>query len=162
MKKQSAIGIDTPETVDPRKSVQCFGREASNKAKELLGGKKVRIELDASQGERDKYGRLLAYLYRDDGIFYNRYMIEQGYAHEYTYNIPYKYQAEFKTAQKAAQTAHIGLWSPTTCNGDTTSHTPIPNSSRNHTGQREILYILVSYREVLLSLFLRWMEKPHE
>jgi hypothetical protein len=53
-------------------------------------------------------------------------MIEQGYAHEYTYTIPYKYQAEFKAAQKAAQTAHVGLWSPNTCNGDTTSHTPTP------------------------------------
>jgi micrococcal nuclease len=115
------IGIDTPETVDPRKPVQCFGKEASNKAKELLSGKKVRIELDPTQGERDKYDRLLAYVYRDDGLFYNKYMIEQGYAHEYTYNTPYKYQAEFKAAQKSAQANQAGLWSPTTCNGDTTS-----------------------------------------
>jgi endonuclease YncB( thermonuclease family) len=115
------IGMDTPETVDPRKPVQCFGKEASNKAKELLSGKKVRIETDPTQGERDKYERLLAYVYRDDGIFYNKYMIEQGYAHEYTYNTPYKYQAEFKAAQKSAQTAQLGLWSPNTCNGDTTS-----------------------------------------
>ncbi len=115
------IGMDTPETVDPRKPVQCFGKEASNKAKELLSGKKVRIEVDPTQGELDKYGRTLAYVYRDDGIFYNKYMIEQGYAHEYTYNAPYKYQAEFKAAQKAAQTSQLGLWSPSTCNGDTTS-----------------------------------------
>lgn len=115
------IGMDTPETVDPRKPVQCFGKEASNKAKELLSGKKIRIEMDPTQGERDKYDRLLAYVYRDDGIFYNKYMIEQGYAHEYTYNTPYKYQAEFKAAQKSAQTAQLGLWSPNTCNGDTTS-----------------------------------------
>lgn len=115
------IGIDTPETVDPRKPVQCFGREASNKAKELLIGTKVRLEKDPTQGELDKYGRTLAYVYREDGLFYNKYMIEQGYAHEYTYNTPYKYQAEFKTAQKSAQENLRGLWSPTTCNGDTTS-----------------------------------------
>jgi endonuclease YncB( thermonuclease family) len=115
------IGIDTPETVDPRKPVQCFGREASNKAKELLFGKKVRIEKDATQGELDKYGRTLAYVYRDDGLFYNKYMIEQGYAHEYTYNTPYKYQAEFETAEKYARKNLLGLWSPNTCNGDTTS-----------------------------------------
>lgn len=115
------IGIDTPETVDPRKPVQCFGKEASNKAKELLIGKKVRIEKDSSQGERDKYDRLLAYIYREDGLFFNKQMIEQGYAHEYTYDSAYKYQAEFKAAQKAAQTAQAGLWSPNTCNGDTTS-----------------------------------------
>lgn len=115
------IGMDTPETVDPRKPVQCFGKEASNKAKELLSDKKVRIEMDPTQGEFDKYDRTLAYVYRDDGLFYNKYMIEQGYAHEYTYNLPYKYQTEFKTAQKSAQSGQLGLWSPTTCNGDTTS-----------------------------------------
>ena len=114
------IGMDTPETVDPRKEVQCFGLEASNKAKELLSGKKVRIETDASQGTYDKYNRLLGYIYREDGLFYNKYMIEQGYAHEYTYNSPYKYQTEFKNAQKEAQANDSGLWSPDTCNGDTT------------------------------------------
>jgi micrococcal nuclease len=115
------IGLDTPETVDPRKPVQCFGKEASNKAKELLSGKKVKIEIDSTQGDRDKYGRLLTYVYREDGLFYNKHMIEQGYAHEYTYGTPYKYQSEFKTAQKNAQSSQLGLWSPNTCNGDTTS-----------------------------------------
>jgi micrococcal nuclease len=115
------IGMDTPETVDPRKPVQCFGNEASNKAKELLVGTKVHLEKDPTQGELDKYGRTLAYIYREDGLFYNKHMIEQGYAHEYTYKTPYKYQAEFKASQKSAQENLSGLWSPTTCNGDTTS-----------------------------------------
>jgi len=115
------IGLDTPETVDPRKPVQCFGKEASNKAKELLAGRSVRIEVDASQGTLDKYGRTLGYIFRDDGLFYNKYMIEQGFAHEYTYNIPYKYQSEFKAAEKSARENQRGLWSPDTCNGDTTS-----------------------------------------
>jgi endonuclease YncB( thermonuclease family) len=113
------IGLDTPETVDPRKPVQCFGKEASNKAKELLIGKKVRIEKDPTQGEKDKYNRTLAYIYLESGIFYNKYMIEQGYAHEYTYNTPYKYQAEFKQAQKTAEANKVGLWSPNTCDGVT-------------------------------------------
>jgi micrococcal nuclease len=115
------IGLDTPETVDPRKEVQCFGKEASNKGKELLTGKKVRIEKDSTQGDKDKYGRTLAYIYTESGIFYNKYMIEQGYAHEYTYNSAYKYQAEFKQAQKTAEANKVGLWSPSTCNGVTTS-----------------------------------------
>ena len=106
------IGMDTPETVDPRKPIQCFGREASNKAKELLSGRKVRIEMDPTQGDRDKYGRLLAYVHRDDGLFYNEYMIRQGYAHEYTYDTPYKYQTTFKAAQISAEAAQLGLWSP--------------------------------------------------
>jgi len=115
------IGIDTPEVVDPRNPVQCFGKEASNKAKEMLTGKKVRIENDSTQCELDKYGRQLVYIYREDGLFYNKYMVEQGYSHEYTYDIPYKYQIEFKAAQKSAQENLRGLWSPDTCNGDTTS-----------------------------------------
>lgn len=111
------IGIDTPETVDPRKPVQCFGIEASNRAKVLLSGQKVRIEADSTQDTRDKYGRLLVYIYRDDGLFFNKAMVADGYAYEYTYDKAYKYQAEFKAAQLAAQNAGKGLWSPTTCNG---------------------------------------------
>ena len=127
------IGMDTPETVDPRKPVQCFGKEASNKAKELLTGKKVRIEKDSTQGDFDKYNRRLAYIYREDGLFYNKYMIEQGYAHEYTYNVPYKYQAEFKAAQKSAQENLKGLWSSETCNGDTTTSATDSTSSQTTT-----------------------------
>lgn len=63
------IGIDTPETKDPRKPVQCFGVEVSNKAKELLDGKKVYLEFDPAN-RIDKYGRTLAYLYREDGYFF--------------------------------------------------------------------------------------------
>ena len=129
------IGMDTPETVDPRKPVQCFGTEASNKAKELLSGQKIRIEQDPTQSERDIYGRLLAYIYREDGLFFNKYMIEQGYAHEYTYNIPYKYQVEFKVAEKSARDNQLGLWSSDTCNGDTTSEIIDSTTSSQSTSQ---------------------------
>jgi len=98
------IGMDTPETVDPRKVVQCFGKEASDKAKEMLSGKMVSIEADNSQDERDSYKRLLRYVYLEDGTFFNKYMIAEGYAHEYTYQSnPYKYQTEFKEAEKQAR-----------------------------------------------------------
>ncbi|MBA3679522.1 thermonuclease family protein [Candidatus Saccharibacteria bacterium] len=114
------IGMDTPEVVDPRKTVQCFGREASNKGHELLEGKTVQLEYDPVVGEQDKYGRLLAYIILSDGSIYNQRMIAEGYAHEYTYQSQvYKYQAQFKAAEKAAQVADLGLWSPNTCSGDT-------------------------------------------
>ncbi len=109
------IGINTPETVDPRKPVECFGKEASNKAKELLSGKKVKLEADPSQDNRDKYNRLLRYVYLEDGLFFNKWMVENGFAYEYTYNTPYRYQAEFKTAQKYAQDQKLGLWAPEAC-----------------------------------------------
>lgn len=114
------IGIDTPETVHPSKPIQCFGLEASNKAKEILDGQEVALEADETQSERDKYDRLLRYIILKDGTNFNKLMIEQGYAHEYTYNSnPYKYQSEFQQAEKEAQEKELGLWSSKTCNGDT-------------------------------------------
>ena len=109
------IGINTPETVDPRKPVECFGKAASNKAKELLENQNVKIETDPSQNERDKYDRLRACVYREDGLFFNKYMIEEGYAHEYTYNLPYQYQNEFKTAEALAKENKKGLWADGVC-----------------------------------------------
>lgn len=123
------IGINTPETVDPRKKVECFGREASAKAKELLLGKMVRLEYDKTQDTKDKYGRGLAYVYvkalednssisansKDTEVFFNKYMIVSGYAYEYTYDKPYKYQKEFREAQRNAQAGRLGLWAEDAC-----------------------------------------------
>jgi micrococcal nuclease len=114
------IGIDTPETVDPRKPVQCFGKEASNQAMTIFKDKKVRLEVDPTQGDSDQYGRLLRYVFLEDGTFVNKKMIEDGFAHEYTFQSkPYKYQAEFKDAEKSAAASLRGLWAPQSCNGNT-------------------------------------------
>lgn len=104
------IGINTPETLDPRKPVECFGVEASNKAKELLTDKYVFLESDPSQGERDKYERLLRYVFLENGESFNLKMIKEGFAHEYTYDLPYKYQKEYKEAEKNARENTLGLW----------------------------------------------------
>ena len=109
------IGIDTPETVDPRKDVQCFGKEASNKAKELLNEQYITLESEETQGERDKYKRLLRYVYLPDGTNFNLFMIAEGYAHEYTYDEPYKYQSEFKQAESIARQIPKGLWDLSVC-----------------------------------------------
>ena len=131
------IGINTPETVDPRKPVECFGKQASDEAKTLLSGKKVRIEKDSTQGERDKYGRLLAYVFRDDGLFFNEHMIQQGYAYEYTYNKPYKYQTQFKADQVLAKSQGKGLWATGVCDGavatSSTSTSSTATSPSGHT-----------------------------
>lgn len=110
------IGIDSPETVDPREPVQCFGKEASNKAKELLTGKNVTLETDPPQGDKDKYDRLLRYIYLEDGTSVNKYMISEGYAHEYTYQSnPYKYQTEYIKAEQSARENNKGLWADDAC-----------------------------------------------
>lgn len=120
------IGINTPETVDPRKPVECFGKQASDQAKTLLAGKQVRIEKDPTQGDRDKYGRLLAYIWRDDGLFFNQHMIQEGYAYEYTYGKPYKYQTQFKSDQATAQSSGKGLWATGVCDSTAVTATPPP------------------------------------
>ncbi len=138
------IGINTPETVDPRKLVECFGKEASDKAKQLLSGKKIRIEKDISQGERDKYGRLLSYIFLENGFNFNKYMIEEGYAYEYTHNLPYKYQGEFKLAQKQAEIQKKGLWADGACNIQNTTTQDISTTERPQTTANNTILIPAS------------------
>lgn len=111
------IGVDTPEIVDPRKPIQCFAKEASEKMKQLVYNKKVRLEIDKTQGLTDKYKRLLRYVLLEDGTNINKLMVSEGFAHEYTHKIPYKFREEFKTAELNARNNNLGLWSPDTCNG---------------------------------------------
>lgn len=112
------IGIDTPETVDPRKPVQCFGAEASQHVKDLLADNLVTLEFDESQGSTDKYGRTLAYVILPDGKNLAEEMLRDGFAYEYTYSKPYKYQKIFKIAEQDARDSERGLWSSETCGGN--------------------------------------------
>ena len=115
------IGIDTPEVVNPRKTVECFGKEASDIANVTFeNNKTVLLESDSTQGERDKYQRLLRYVWIDDVTDFGKLMIDNGYASEYTYDLPYKYQNIYQQAEKAAREAKKGLWADDACvgNGD--------------------------------------------
>ncbi|MCK4892255.1 MAG: thermonuclease family protein [Candidatus Pacebacteria bacterium] len=109
------IGINTPEIVDPRRPVECFGREASKKVKEALINKRIRLEGDDAVSDKDEYGRLLRYIFLEDGTNFNKIMIKDGYAYEYTYNVPYKYQDEFKQVETDAREAKKGLWADGVC-----------------------------------------------
>jgi micrococcal nuclease len=102
------IGIDTPEVVDPRKPVQCFGVEAARRNKELVEGKSVRLEKDVS--DRDKYGRLLRYVYLQDGTFVNLELIKEGYAAASIFPPDVKYADVFNAAEKEARGLKRGLW----------------------------------------------------
>ena len=111
------IGINTPKSVDARKPAECFDKEATAKARELLDGKRVKLEADiiTRQGDRDSDRRLLRYVYLPDGRLFNKLMIEEGYAYEYTHGKPYKYQKEFKQAQRDANRNKRGLWAEGAC-----------------------------------------------
>ncbi|MEA2701995.1 MAG: micrococcal nuclease [Candidatus Parcubacteria bacterium] len=118
------IGIDTPETVHPTQAVECFGREASNRAKALLTDAKVYVETDPSQGTYDKYNRRLGYIFLENGSNLNLKMIQEGFAQEYTYNLPYKYQAQFKEAETTARVNKEGLWADNACASETPESKP--------------------------------------
>ena len=101
------IGMDTPESVDPRKPIQCFGVEASERNKTLVQGKEVRLEKDVS--DRDKYGRLLRYVWFGNTLV-NLELVKEGFASAFTYPPDVKYQSEFTKAEVEARAAKIGLW----------------------------------------------------
>ncbi len=103
------IGVDTPETHDPRKTVQCFGQNAASFTKSLIGNNRVRLESDGLSTNRDRYNRLLRYVYLPDGTFVNSELLKQGYAFAYT-NFPFTRADEFRNLEKEARTSGRGLW----------------------------------------------------
>jgi micrococcal nuclease len=114
------IGIDTPETVHPRRGVDCFGREASARNKELVENKRVHLEKDVS--ETDRYGRLLRYVYLEDGVMVNGTLVSEGYAQVSTFPPDVKYTDQFLQLQREARDANRGLWGA--CGGQV--YTPVP------------------------------------
>ncbi|OGL74453.1 hypothetical protein A3E39_01635 [Candidatus Uhrbacteria bacterium RIFCSPHIGHO2_12_FULL_60_25] len=105
------LGVDTPETVDPRKTVQCFGKEASNFTKSSLQNKRVRLDADPQADERDKYGRLLRNVTLEDGTDYNAFLVKEGYAHAYlSFPLTPARKVELKNLEDEAKAAKKGLW----------------------------------------------------
>lgn len=128
------IWIDTPETVDTSKPIQCFGEEASKKATELLLNKKISIVNDDTQNDKDIYDRLLRYVYTEDWTFINEQLVKNWYAMEYTYKTAYKYQTKFKTAEQNARENKLWLWADNACwNTDTSTNTDSSTTTTNST-----------------------------
>ena len=91
------IGIDAPEIEGKTKEK---GIEAKSFLVDLIGNKKIRLEADETQDDRDIYDRLLRYVFLEDGKMINEEMIKSGMAKEYTFKIPYQYQEEFKKLER--------------------------------------------------------------
>lgn len=124
------IGLDTPETKKPRTPVQCYGKEASSHMQSLVQSKQVQLEADPTQGERDKYGRLLRYVFVGGSTNVALSQIQGGFGREDTYDAAYAYQAQFQSAQVAAQHVKRGTWGPP-CNGFHRNDTASSDSSSN-------------------------------
>lgn len=114
------IGINTPETVDPRRPVECFGHEASDFNKQLVLGAAVGLEEDVS--ETDQFGRLLRYVWLDDEMV-NATLVREGYAQASAYPPDVKYEDLFSTLQAEAAASGRGLWGAA-CE-ETPSPTPV-------------------------------------
>ncbi len=111
--KVRLIGVDTPETVHPKKAVECFGKAAKEFTRNMVAGKTILLVLDevnSPSRHKDKYGRTLAYAYLADGTMLNAELIRQGYAHAYT-RFPFRYLVEFRELERQARTQTVGLWS---------------------------------------------------
>jgi micrococcal nuclease len=104
------IGVDTPETVKPNTPVECYGKKASAFDHRLVDGRDVRLRFDVER--RDRYGRLLAYVYRvGDGLFVNAELVRRGYATTLTIPPNVAHAARFRALAAAARAAGRGLWS---------------------------------------------------
>lgn len=105
------IGIDTPETHGRNGLVECFGKEAAAHTARLIPvGTEVRLVRDAEA--RDRYGRLLAYVYRaKDDLFVNLVLARDGYADVLTYPPNVAHANDFVAAVRSARDANQGLWS---------------------------------------------------
>jgi len=104
------IGIDTPESVKPGAPVECFAKRASAYNERLVAGEQVRLVYDLER--RDRYGRLLAYVYRArDGLFVNAELVRRGYATAVTFPPNVAHEREFRRLARRARMSGRGLWS---------------------------------------------------
>jgi len=110
-KKQTLrfIGVDTPEVSAPNKPVQCYARQASAFTKSLLNGSTVYLESDERTDDKDRYGRILRYVYMTDGRLVQAELLRNGYAFAYT-RFPFSRSEEFVALQLEAQAGRQGLW----------------------------------------------------
>jgi micrococcal nuclease len=108
------IGIDTPESVDPRKPVECFGREAGVAMNALVEDRTVRLVKDVE--EMDGYERLLRYVYMESEMV-NARLVTNGYAHAYTFPPNIRHSSLFVQLEREARNEDRGLWSDDTCAG---------------------------------------------
>ena len=100
-------GVDTPETVHPSRPVEHFGEEASEFTKSRMFGQPVPLAFDWDL--RDRYGRLLSYIYLPDGSCQNADLIREGYGHAYT-RFPFQFLEEFRVLERKARESGRGLW----------------------------------------------------
>lgn len=109
VEKVRFIGVDTPETHKPNTPVQCYGPQAAAYTKSRIGSGRVRLVSDPLSTDRDRYGRLLRYVYLPDGTDLNEALVQNGYAFYYPY-FPFSHSSQFSSDEQSAIANHLGLW----------------------------------------------------
>lgn len=112
------IGIDAPETKHPDKPVEHFGPQAAERNRQLVVGKRIRLEYDRER--TDQYGRSLAYVHVD-GRFINAELVAGGYAEARKYGDNRRYAELFDYLELRAREAGRGMWGPASGEMSTTS-----------------------------------------
>jgi micrococcal nuclease len=126
--KVRLIGVDAPETVHLKRAAQCFGEDAKEFTRSLVERRTIRLVLDesnAARNHKDRYGRILAYVYFDDGRMLNAELIRRGYAHAYT-RFPFRHAVEFRQLERTARSQAVGLWA--SCRLNSSHATGAPSS----------------------------------
>ncbi len=121
------IGVDTPETHKPNTPVQCYGPDATAFTKSTIGTSHVRLVSDPLDTDRDRYGRLLRYVYLPNGTDLNELLIQTGHGFYYPY-FPFSLKKRFSLDQQLAMAQKKGLWAvchPTPTDGGGYQSNPI-------------------------------------
>lgn len=103
------VGVDTPETHKPNTPVQCYGPAAAAYTKAMIGSHNVRLQADPESTNRDRYNRLLRYVYLPDGTLLNEKLIQTGHGFYYPY-FPFTKSTQFAADQAQAKAQNLGLW----------------------------------------------------
>lgn len=109
VEKVRLVGVDTPETHKPKTPVQCYGPAAADFTKSFIGRQRVRLVADSLSTDRDRYDRLLRYVYLPDGTNLDEKLIQEGYGFYYPY-FPFTKAGQFAADEQVAMSAHKGLW----------------------------------------------------
>lgn len=104
------IGVDTPETHHPERPLECYGQEATDFTEKLIGAQRVRLQADPLNTNRDRYGRLLRYVYLPDNALVQQKLLTEGYGFAYTF-FPFTKTLEFSGYEQQAKSVGKGLWS---------------------------------------------------
>lgn len=104
------IGVDAPEIKGPYSEEQCYGKESYEYLKDILNGEMIVIKSEDDSSDRDKYNRLLRFVYLSDGTLLNSHLIEEGYAFVYSF-VDFSEKDNFLLLERKARDSRVGLWS---------------------------------------------------